>query len=374
MKDQSKVIKEVFILRSIACLGIVLFNTLDTAVAHFNLTESAGSITPEVIRTIQMLLLFSTPLFVFISELILARSYKDQISNGFIKKRAKFILIPYLIMAILFSIVDVYADSSSPTLKLYLNELVKNFFLADFFGYFLLVIFQFYLLHVWFVRYVYNRFNMKTVLMVSLVINLIYLSLFNLFDLTSLPFANYYVINFLNKVPVFAWVFYFTMALYSGRNYESFIAFLNKKIKWGFVLVIFSAIAELILYHSGILDHIYSKRMDVLFYTIGVISTMLYFFNKIQKVPKILVRISQYSFGIFLLTRFVLFGVNELAPAQYSLFYLLVFIVGAFSITILGSIALTHLLNKFWWGAFIVGRIGIGVGVEDRQSSKNEFS
>lgn len=362
MKDSSKVIKEMFMLRSIACLGIVLFNSLDTAITHFNLSESAGhSVTPAIIHMIQMLLLFSTPMFIFISELIISKSYRDGVPPDFLKKRAKFILIPYLAMAFLFSIIDVNIDHAVPTFKLYLYELAKNLLLADFFGYFLLVVFQFYLLHILFARWISRRFSMRSVLICSIGANVLYLAIFNLIDLESLPFGNYYIISFLNKVPAIAWLGYFSIAFYCGRNFEAFIEMLGRQIKWVIAFVILSAAAMLILNQAGIMDRVYSKRFDVLFYTIGIIFIMVHYSKKLTRVPVVLVKVSQYSFGIFLLTRFYMYGVSQLAPAQYSLPNLLLFVVIAFAVAVFGSIAVTHLLNKIRFGPLITGRIGIGI-------------
>jgi membrane-bound acyltransferase YfiQ involved in biofilm formation len=369
MKDSSKVIKEMFVLRSIACLGIVLFNTLDTAIMHFNLTGAAGySVTPAILHTIQMLLLFSTPMFIFISEFIISKSYRDSIPPGFLKKRAKYILIPYLTMAVLFSIIEVNVEHAIPSFKLYLYELAKNFLLADFFGYFLLVVFQFYLLHILFSKWISRRYSMKSVLIWSIGANILYLAIFNLIDLESLPFGNYYIISFLNKVPAIAWLGYFSLAFYCGRNYEAFIEKLGKHIKWVIALVILSAATMLILNDAGIIDRIYSKRFDVLFYTIGIIFMMVYYSKKLTRVPVVLVKVSQYSFGIFLLTRFFLYGVSQLAPVQYSLTNLLFFIIIAFAVAIFGSIGITKLLNKNRFGPLIAGRIGIGV--EQQKSEK----
>ncbi|MCM3630984.1 acyltransferase family protein [Paenibacillus glycanilyticus] len=375
MKDSSKVIKEMFVLRSIACLGIVLFNTLDTAITHFNLTESAGySITPDILHTIQMLLLFSTPMFIFISEFIISKSYRDEVPPGFLKKRAKYILMPYLTMAVLFSLIDVNVDHAVPSFKLYLYELAKNILLADFFGYFLLVVFQFYLLHILFARWVSRRFSMRFVLICSIGANVVYLAIFNLIDLESLPFGNYYVISFLNKVPAIAWLAYFSIAFYSGRNYEVFVEKLGRHIKWIIALALLSAAAMLTLNQLGIIDRVYSKRFDVLFYTTGIIFTMVYYAKQLTQVPVVLVKVSQYSFGIFLLTRFFLYGVSLLAPAWYSLTNLLLFIVIAFLAAVFGSITVTHLLNKNRFGPLIAGRVGIGNQQQKPKKQSNKVS
>ncbi|REE57509.1 membrane-bound acyltransferase YfiQ involved in biofilm formation [Paenibacillus taihuensis] len=362
MKDESKVIKEMFVLRSIACLGIVTFNALDAAFTHFKLSDAARfTWTPAIIETIQMLLLFSTPMFIFISEFILARAYRSGTPSGFLRKRAKYILVPYVTMAILFSFVDLMVEHDNPSLKLYLYELAKNFFLADFFGYFLLVVFQFYLLHLAFDKWMVRRFSMKSVLICTIGLNVLYLAVFNLFDLESLPIGNYYIVSFMNKVPAFAWVAYFSLAFYCGRYYETFAAQLGKRIKWVFALLVLAAAAMEVLYHTGVIERLYSKRFDVLLYTTGMIFILLHFSSKWSRIPTVLVKVSQYSFGIFLLTRFFLFGVSQLFPDQYSLPRLLLFIVLACAVSILGSMGITHVLNKFRFGPFIAGRIGIGI-------------
>ena len=82
-----KVIDEIFLLRSIACLSIVFLH----AFARSFLEENG------VVNSINMLLTFGTPTFVFISEFILARSYLGKLPSDFWRKRVKFVLLPYLL-------------------------------------------------------------------------------------------------------------------------------------------------------------------------------------------------------------------------------------------------------------------------------------
>jgi len=365
MSEEPKIVKEVFMLRSVACLGIVLFNTLGTAIDQFGLDQEASehALLLKWINSVQMLLLFSTPMFVYISGFILSKSYPERVPSDFLSKRAKYILIPYVLVALLYSIVELYTESSTHTFKLFVYEAAKNILLADYFGYFLLVVFQFYLLHLLFVRHVSRRFSMKQVITVSIAVNALYLAAFSLFDLASLPYSNYYIASFLNKVPAPAWIAYFSIAYYCGLHYESFIRLLNRRIKWLFILIIVCGAAVLAAFLFGWIDRIYSKRIDVLFYAIGMILGMFYLSRK-WRTPSVLVLISRYSFGIFLVSRFILFGVALLAPTSYSVAKFGTFTIIAFVVAIAGSIMVTYMLNRFRYGAYLVGRIGRGLKKE----------
>lgn len=373
MRISNEYVKEIFVLRSLACLGIVMYNALNVAIRHFSMDNSEAYVDLlPILHTVQLLLMYSTPMFVFISEFLLAKTYGESVPVGFFRKRAKFILIPYLTIACFYSLIDTAENASTMTLKDYLYELAKNIVLADFFGYFLLVIFQFYVLHLLFTKFVYGKVPMRRVIAIAVVVNMIYLAPFNMIDLTGTYHLNYYLVSFMNKVPFVAWIAYFVIAFYCGKNYDSLIRSINRRIKWVALWTFVAACMVVFLFFAGTIEEVYSKRFDVLLYTVGMIFCLFYLSSRIREVPATLMLISRYSFGIFLLARFVLFALDETLPAYDSVGYSVAFICLSFVAAIIGSIVVCYLLNKSRYGPYIVGKIGIGFPKRFRESFTRE--
>lgn len=350
-------VKEIFVLRSIACLSIAMLHTIRSSIDNFGLTDHL-----EVLNALQMLMMYATPMFVFISEFVLARSKSDQKPVDFMKKRLKYMIFPYVSIAVLYSLIEIQGMGKSLSFSLFLFESAKNILLADYYGYFILVILQFSLLHLIFRKWIEPRYSMKQVIFCSFVINALYLSFFNFIDSSSIPLLNnYYIFDFLNTVPIFAWLFYFTFAFYCGKYYESFILLLNKYKNRLIIMAGVAGAVMLYVYLSGIIEQQYSKRVDVLAYATLMILIFFFLSSKIKRIPKSLMMLSQYSFGIYLLTRFILFAVNKVFPEYFSYTSFLIYIVVAFSSAIIGSIAITYLLNQTRYGTFVVGMIGVSI-------------
>lgn len=90
MKTYTSVI---FWMRTIACLSIVLIHAITTT---FSKMDFVGHGT--AIRIFQLLLMFSTPLFVFISEFLLAKNYHVKTKPGFFKNKLIYLGIPYIVV------------------------------------------------------------------------------------------------------------------------------------------------------------------------------------------------------------------------------------------------------------------------------------
>lgn len=83
-------VQEIIILRSIACLTVVFIHAITRSPSTFDSVNKMDI----VFSYLQLLLMYGTPMFVFISEFVLAYNYKDRIPDKFISKRIKFILLP----------------------------------------------------------------------------------------------------------------------------------------------------------------------------------------------------------------------------------------------------------------------------------------
>ncbi|RKL69304.1 adhesin [Salipaludibacillus neizhouensis] len=352
MKSQG-MIKEIFVLRSIGCLSIVFLHSVHAALMTVPIREM-GELEAITFDSIQMLLYYGTPMFIFISEFLISYSYRNRdVPPGFLKKRLRFILIPYFVMAVFYSLPFIMQGWESWSLKL-----VRNIFIGDYHGYFILIIFQFYLFHLYFYRYL-KAWSPKIVLPIALIINATYLMIFN-FTLPpeSLPFSTYVWERFY-WIPLFGWIFYFALGFYAGLYYELFIEALKK---WRYIIIIgpvLSSIMLLYFYHSGFLSVHSSKRTDILIHTTMLSMFLFYITTRFTRPSPFLVFISQYSFGIYLLHYFFIFlgdAIFRLYPIDIGFSYILVLFV--FSIGC--SIASIYFLNKWKYGHLVIGKIGVG--------------
>jgi membrane-bound acyltransferase YfiQ involved in biofilm formation len=339
-------------MRSISCLSILLLHSLARAYADDNHT----------VNLLRVLLTFGTPTFIFISEFILARSYPQDLPANFWSKRLKFIMVPYILFGTFYALLKGFEQSVSTGEGLaatFGSFLWKHLLLGDYHGYFILVIFQFYLLHFLFHNYL-KKWRPAVVMGCALLINLAYLGFFNFVKPSHTEIA-IYVWDKFYWVPFLGWLFYFTLAYYCGRNFSLFIDWLNKYSRWVIISPIVTGIICLYLYDKEILPIISSKRVDMLFFTTSMILFIYYIATKISTVPKAVVWVSQYSFGIYLIHPVYLAVMYSIFNVLSLDFHPIVLTVVYFMGSLLLSILTTYILNKIPYGYYFAGRISIGI-------------
>ncbi|OES44964.1 acyltransferase family protein [Domibacillus iocasae] len=338
-------VEEIFLIRAIACLCVVLIHALTVVVWNF---PPASEQTRSMMMSGQLLLMFATPIFVFISEFVLSYNYKTSVPKGFFGKRIRFIFIPFVVMALFYA----FLTASSDGIGAVWERTVENLFLARYHGYFILIIFQFYLLHALFARFL-ARLSPVPIITLSLFINAGYLSFFHFTE----PILSADLWRFLYWIPFPGWLVYFTIGYYAGFYFEVFKKKLSRRKMW--ILLSWPAAAGLVLalHHSGLITEISSKRVDVMLLTISTILVLFLFAFHVKRLPGWVLLISQYSFGIYLLHPFAQKIIQWIVkPLDWSehpaALTILLWTVG-----ILISILLTSVLNRLPFGAYIVGKI-----------------
>ncbi|MDT8860137.1 acyltransferase family protein [Alkalihalobacillus sp. MEB130] len=342
-----KEMQEVYWLRIIACLSVVLIHAVSRVLTDFSVTGDDR----VVYRTLQVILLYGTPMFVLLSTIVMTHAYKDHIPKGFLKKRLKYIFIPYLAMAAF------YAGDKYYRYHWTFSDFAKEFgynVIGQWHGYFVLIIFQFYLLHLAFVKYS-NRFKPLHVLTISFCISVGYwISLYFYFiDYVS---HSSYLTLFFSRVLFVGWLFYYVVAYYCGKNYERFLNILNENWKFLLVGVIGSFTLLQYIYHTGILMRVTSARFDVILYTVLLFFLLFYVFSKVKRVPRWIVSTSGYSYGIYLLHPFVQTFVSRTVFREATeLTYLFVQLIAG----VFGPIVLIYLISKFPFGKYVVGKMPV---------------
>ncbi len=342
-----KMLEEVFLLRAIACLSIVLLHSITRTY-----TNEDG-----IIEYLKLLLAFGTPAFVFISELVLAHSYPVHTPKGFLVKRIRYILLPYFC----FSLVYLFSDTifNAGTDRPFIINLIRFSFLGEFSGYFVLIIFQFYLLHLFFQRYIFPKFRPITVLSVTALLNFTYLGLFNLSPIPSSVFGVYMWERLYTMIFV-GWIFYFAVAYYCGRYYKEMLAIL---LRWRYALigsVLFTGALVLFTLEQQWINIVSSKRMDMVLFTLSMVFMLLFVSSQLKRIPDWIVRISQTSFGIYLIHPIILsflqVGFRKVPFLQNSIAGVVILMISA----LLLSIAAVYIVNYLPWGSHVIGKIGVG--------------
>lgn len=355
-------ISEVFILRAIACLSVVAIHSI---ILSYHASPDVYLI--SMMNDVKVLFSFGTPTFVFISILLVSHSYPNGLPKNFLTIRAKFLLLPYLSMAVFYAIFFHILDSSNYVVDFYSTKLIFHYSLINiiggYHGYFILIIFQLFLLYYFLNSYLSKKSPLPTII-IALFINLAYLAVFNFLPSPSDNIAIDYFWSKWNRIPFIGWVFYFTLAYYCGRNYSRFLYLLYKNEKIIIASTIPIGIVTIILVDLNIIPSS-SKSVMMVFFTTSMIGAIYSICKRIKKVPYLVMKISQYSFPIYLLHMFLLFILNkaiEVTDIELGAFRFIILFLGS----IMGSIFIAYIFNKFTFGKYIVGRVN-DIGIKPKE-------
>ncbi|MGA8942882.1 MAG: hypothetical protein WB502_09240, partial [Thermoactinomyces sp.] len=144
---------------------------------------------------------------------------------------------------------------------------------------------------------------------------------------------------------------------YSGTHIHTFQKLLEKYRVWVFLGTVVNLAVILYLVNNNILTTISSKRVDIILYTVFMFFTLYYIATKIKKIPHWVMVVSQTSYAIYLLHPF--FQVNLLRNTllndlnlNFAIYTAILTVIG-----ILGPAGVAILLNRWKYGAFIVGKV-----------------
>lgn len=338
-------INEVFWLRCVACLAVTLGHAIHSGYffyPNFTIYHSGAYI-------LNIAVLFGVPVFIFISELLLANKYVHKVPKDFIKKRIKVLLFPFLFMNAVYALINLQTWS--------LNGYLIKFFSAVLLGksavYFILIIFQFYFLHMFLSKYL-NRLSPKVMIPVAFKINLLYLAVFNFLKPPNNAIANY-IWDTGYWLPFIGWIFYFVLGFYCGRSYQVVRNKLQKSRAIFIPFISLISLMILLIINKYFLIDQNSKRLDMILYASSVIFFIMYVSIFVKKIPKFVMFISNYSFSIFLLNVFFLEVLKYFKPPPFL--NILTYSVVVFLLTLILCIGTAFLLNKFRIGKYLIGRV-----------------
>ena len=364
---KKKYVNEIIWLRTIACVSIVLLHSIAWGLEFVNTLSSLPLYLVAILDSFHIFLYYGTPTFIFITAFILGYSYKEKQINSrhFLLSRVKFILIPYFCMGVLYALPYLLISGEQ-----FLIKILLNIFIGDFHAYFVLIIFQFYLLFILIKKWL-DTYPPSILIIISLLINFGYLFIFNFINPMAVPFSDYIWERYY-WVPFPGWIFYFTLAYYIGGNYIQFVTLISKNKIYIFLAPILTSLLVLSFYHNEFLTIHSSKRIDILFHTISIICLFFYITSKIKTLPFLVTIINKYSYGIYLIHTFyitlIIILLNYI-PIKFGLFSILILFIGS----IICSIITINFLNTFTFGKYIVGKVDVNNHLFTTVRSKLSF-
>ncbi|MFC0013773.1 MULTISPECIES: acyltransferase family protein [Allobacillus] len=327
-------IKEWNLLRTVACLSVVLLHTTT------QIGRSIGYPNIDSYYFLRILLTYATPTFIVLSEVILANKYNNRIPEGFFTKRIKLIIFPFIIFAVIDALVVNYISANGIDIT---QKIISNL-TGNFIGYFILIIFQFYILH-----YLIIKFNISVLKLFPISIFVMYVHLWAIQQ--NFPFINEHATFF--KLFFTAWGGYFTIAFLIGKEYQTIAKFLYK-YRWLTVVLLFYIVMFLFASYEGGNTRVDSRRLDIFPLSVGVSLFVLAWGQKLANFNFINI-ISNYSLGIYLLhwqvqriiTPYLTNKLIDISPH--------IQIIVLFTLSVVISMLIIKLISFLPFGKYIVG-------------------
>lgn len=318
-------------LRAIACLSIVLLH------ATTNIEIINGYIDQSYYQFFRLLLCFATPTFILLSILILANRYQHQLPSQFLWHRFQFIFIPFVAAGIIYA-----ANAAFHYNENFWDALYRHIVLGDFSGWFVMTIFQLYILF-----FIVKKYKISSILFIPILflLGIVYMTLANLN-------LDYFIQNdhFMRLLFV-GWLPYFVFAYFIGSHYERFANYL---VKYKFLTVLSAILATTILYINYYLgaQQITSRRIDMILFVLAIAICILAFAQILPKLSFIHI-ISRYSFGIFLIHWLIQ---EYLAPYSALLPTTSLQVTSLFFASLLVCMLLIKIISFVPFSAYLIGK------------------
>ncbi|SCS51870.1 acyltransferase family protein [Staphylococcus caeli] len=336
---------EITYARAIFCITIVALHSFPGLITDPNTSDFSQSLN----SFIRIFLLFATLSFIILSEILLSMRYSEGLPKGFFLKRIKFILLPYLFIGIFYSL-NIYFDTSET--RSFLDIFATYILYGSWYGWFVIVIFQFYILHAFFHNFL-NKMNPIIILLITFIISSSHSFTAYINQDYLQWWADFYPVYSRTAIPY--WIFYFTFGYYFGKNYDYVMKMVEKYIWVVVSLWLCSIIPIFMFYHYKDVVYAQSNRFDIILYTILTFLIVLYVMKVLSKYKfSILLLISEISFFIYLSHPLINEYISRGLASFVDIPLLFIVILTVFTLGI--SIGIAILLSQFPFSKYLIGR------------------
>ncbi|WP_150879718.1 polysaccharide intercellular adhesin biosynthesis/export protein IcaC [Staphylococcus aureus] len=277
---------ELIYLRAFICILIIVTHLLTQMMNDIDDTEINQL---KLLYYVQNIVIFGTPSFIILSQLLTTLNY-EKITFKYLWSRFKYIFIPYLTIGLFYC----YTESlklNSP----FLHQFYENVVLGYWYGYFIIVILQYFILSYFIYKISSKIFESKVILLISLIIQITFLHLLHNNNEFSENFHAIYPLS--DNTFILGWIFFFFLGGYIGKNYNNITAFLRNYLFIILVLAILSFVLfiimfshdywnvtsyteALIFYHSFMFLLLLGATLhfkEFMFYSINLVNTFSFF-------------------------------------------------------------------------------------------------
>ncbi|MCO5385957.1 MAG: acyltransferase [Desulfosporosinus sp.] len=353
------IIEEIGYLRGFGVLAVIAIHTTGyfTEVKQFN-SLVLVNLWADIFSQ------FAVPLFILISGVVLAKNYRESFSlKAFYRKRIRSIIPQYLSFSILYTAFNNWDIMKKSSLDTNVALLLKNIWLADasYHLWFFSIIIQFYILYPLIIR-IYSLFEQRNRAELLLVLMLMIQTLFMAGLHTS--YLSGTKINFMG------FLFYFCLGIYTWDHFDSFKRKFTLPKSFLFIMSIALTLGTSFFIIIGLstgyrYDSIpaYFFIGPELIYPVFRVITFLFLFNVSMSflgkrrsiLAKVIKRIGDYSFGIYLIHIFFNQSAIKILKNYQIDFDSWAFYPIVFAITIILSYLSIRLLSFLPFSYYLVG-------------------
>lgn len=224
---------ELIYLRTLICISIVLIHLITV---YTNDLQDNDLEQLKLTFYFQSILVFATPSFIILSQLLTTLNY-DKLTLKYLFTRFKYIFIPYLAVGTFYSFSESLKFNHS-----FWRQFYENIILGNWYGYFIIVILQFFILSYLVYKLTPKIFNSKLLLLISFLIQATFLDL--LYNNQSFAEQFHHIYPLSENTFILGWIFFFFFGGYLGKNYSEVINFLNNYL----IIIIFLAIISFLIF------------------------------------------------------------------------------------------------------------------------------
>ncbi|WP_436861772.1 polysaccharide intercellular adhesin biosynthesis/export protein IcaC [Staphylococcus caeli] len=286
---------ELIYFRAIICMLIILTHIITQYMNNIDDTDLNAL---KLVYFVQNIFIFGTPSFIILSQLLTTLNYKA-VTLNYLWTRFKYIFIPYLLIGSFYCYSEALNTNTS-----FVHQFMENVVLGYWYGYFIIVIMQFFILSYIIYKISNKLFNSKLVLFISLIVQISFLYLLN----HSESFAHYFHIFYplSENTFILGWVFFFFLGGYIGANYNQVTNFLTNYLFIILSLAIIAYTSFVILTHHdywNVTSFTYTLVFYHTFMFLLLLGICLHFKTLMYGSINL---ISTFSFFIYLLHPFIL--------------------------------------------------------------------